>query len=207
MTVTEITDVSKSRKRITLDEGQSFVLYAGELRTYQLKEGGEISKESLCEIMETVLPKRAKLRAMNLLKARAYTEKQLTDKLKSGGYPTEVIDSAVAYVASYGYLNDRQYAADYIEYRKEYKTKTAICSALMQKGISKELIDEVWEENAGEEAQILERNQILAWAEKKHFEPEKASFEEKQKFMAFLYRKGFKFETIRSVLSLDITSI
>lgn len=207
MLVTKITELSKSRKKITVDEYQSFVLYAGEIRAYHLKEGEEIPTELWHEIMETVLPKRAKLRAMNLLKGRAYTEKQLRDKLRDGGYPLEIAENAISYVTSYGYLNDRQYAADYIEYRKESQSRTAIVNGLLKKGIAKEVIADVWEETAGEEAKELEQKQILTWIRKKNFNPESASFEEKQKFSAFLYRKGFKIEAIRSVLSLDITTI
>lgn len=207
MTITKITELSKSRKKVTVDEDQSFVLYAGEIRTYHLKEGEELPTEIWNEIMETVLPKRAKLRAMNLLKARAYTEKQLRDKLRDGGYPSEITDIAISYVSSFGYLSDRQYAADYIEYRKESQSRTAVFNGLLRKGIAKEVIESVWEETAGEEAKELEQKQVLAWMQKKKLNPETASFEEKQKFSAFLYRKGFKIEAIRSALSLDITSI
>ena len=115
MTVTKITEISKSKLKITIDEEFAFVLYKGELHHYRLQEGEEISDEVYSEIMEEILPKRAKLRAMNLLKARAYTVKQLTDKLREGGYPESIIEDAISYVISYGYLNDRFYAADYIE--------------------------------------------------------------------------------------------
>ena len=74
--VVQIGESARSRVRIVLDDGLSFVLYKGELRRYHLCEGQEIAQEVYKEIMEEVLPKRAKLRAMNLLKARAYTEKQ-----------------------------------------------------------------------------------------------------------------------------------
>ena len=56
--------------------------------------------------MKDVLLKRAKLRCMNLLKSRDYTEYQLRMKLRQGVYPEDIIDAAVAYVASYGYVND-----------------------------------------------------------------------------------------------------
>lgn len=207
MTVTKITEISKSKLKITIDEEFAFVLYKGELHHYRLQEGEEISDEVYSEIMEEILPKRAKLRAMNLLKARAYTEKQLTDKLREGGYPESIIEDAISYVISYGYLNDRFYAADYIEYNKEVRSRTQIFNALIQKGITKEIVEEVWEENVQEEGIDLEQKQILSWMKKKNFDPEKASYEEKQKFSAFLYRKGFQIDAIRCALLLDITSI
>lgn len=207
MTVTKVTEISNSRVQIMIDNEFAFVLYKGELRIYHLKEGEEISEEIYKEIMETVLPKRAKLRAMNLLKSRAYTERQLADKLRNGGYPEEIVKAAIGYVSSFGYLNDRQYAFDYIEYNKESKSRTRIINSLMQKGISKEMIEEIWEENAGEDGKRLEMEQILSLMKKKHFDPSESTYEEKQKFSAFLYRKGFQIDTIRCALSLDITSI
>lgn len=207
MTVTKITEISKSKLKITIDEEFAFVLYKGELHHYRLQEGEEISDEVYSEIMEEILPKRAKLRAMNLLKARAYTVKQLTDKLREGGYPESIIEDAISYVISYGYLNDRFYAADYIEYNKETRSRTQIFNSLIQKGIPKEIVEEVWEENVQEEGKDLEQKQILSWMKKKNFDPAMASYEEKQKFSAFLYRKGFQIDVIRCALLLDITLI
>lgn len=207
MMVTRLAEVSKSRMQVVIDEEFAFVLYKGELRLYHLKEGEEISKEAYEEIVEVLLPKRAKLRAMNLLKSKAYTVKQLTDKLKMGGYPEKIIKEAIAYVSSYGYLNDKQYALDYIEYRKESRGKTKIFNTLMQKGISKEVIEEAFEETVGDNAMDLEQKQILALLKKKNFDPKEAPFEEKQKIFAYLYRKGFQIDAIRYALSLDITAI
>lgn len=207
MTVTKISEISKSRMQVMIDDEFAFVLYKGELRIYHLKEGEEISEDAYKEIMETVLPKRAKLRAMNLLKSRAYTEKQLEDKLNQGGYPEEIVKDAISYVTSFGYINDRQYAVDFIEYNKEVKSRTWIFNALMRKGIRKEIIEQAWEENAGKDGKSLEYEQIISWIKKKNFNADEATYEEMQKFCAFLYRKGFQADTIRRVLSLDITSI
>lgn len=205
MLVTGITEITKSRSRIEIDYAFAFVLYKGELRIYGIEEGCEISEKAYAEIMEQVLPKRAKLRAMNLLKQRSYTRYTLAEKLRQGGYPEQIIKEALDYVESFHYIDDRQYALYYMEYNKERKSKRRIFQDLMQKGIPESLLQDVWEESAGEDAQKLAREQILAWAKKKNFSPETADFGQKQKMMAFLYRKGFQVEDIRSVLLLDIT--
>ena len=70
MTVTAIREITKSRVLVSVDETFAFVLYKGELRSYGLKEGQEITEEAYRDIMENLLPRRAKLRAMNLLKNR-----------------------------------------------------------------------------------------------------------------------------------------
>lgn len=203
MTVTGLTEISKSRVRVTVDNEFAFVLYKGELRIYRLEEGTELSPEIYSEITKQLLPKRAKKRAMYLLKSRAYTRKQLYDKLKGAEYPEEAIAEALSYVSSFGYVDDGQYARDFIGYHRETKSRNSIFSALLRKGIPRDMIEEAWQELSGEDTEP-ERRQILAWIRKKNFSPESATYEEKQKFCAFLYRKGFQIDVIRSVLSLDI---
>ena len=207
MTVTGITEISKSKVKIMIDYEFAFVLYKGELRSYHIKEGQEITQETYDTLMKEVLSKRAKLRAMHLLKARSYTEKTLTDKLAEGGYPFQVIEDAIAYVKSFGYIDDRQYAIDFIEYNKECKSRSKIINTLINKGIAGEIIEESWHYVMAGEERNLEREQILVWMKKKNFNPSEADFGEKQKFSAFLYRKGFQIDNIRDALSLDITSI
>ncbi|MGN1146672.1 MAG: regulatory protein RecX, partial [Acetatifactor sp.] len=64
MIVTQIVEMSKTRSKIYIDQEFAFVLYKGELRLYHICEGQEIAWEDYRTIMEEVLPKRAKLRAM-----------------------------------------------------------------------------------------------------------------------------------------------
>ena len=91
MTVTGITEVSNARVQIAINGEAAFTMYKGEVRSFHLKEGEDIPEEVYREIMETILPKRAIKRAMNLLKVKAYTVKQLTDKLKNSGYHEKIL--------------------------------------------------------------------------------------------------------------------
>lgn len=207
MTVTGIKEITTSRIKIEIDDGFAFVLYKGEMRVYGIKEGQEIAEADYQKIMTQVLPKRAKLRVMNLLKSRSYTALQLREKLEMGGYPEQIIEEAIDYVAAFGYIDDSQYAVDFIEYNKASKSKNWIFMDLHRKGISQALVQEAWENVVGNDGQGLEEEQIACLLNKKHFHAQTASIKEKQKIMAFLYRKGFSNESIRSALSLDITSI
>lgn len=205
--ITRIEELDKKRVRIFIDGEFAFVLYKGELRRYQLEEGKEIETAEYKEIIGEVLPKRAKLRSMNLLKTRAYTECQLRDKLHQGEYPEDIIEEAVLYVKSFGYINDRQYAQDFAVYHMENKSRRRIEQDLAAKGISRELIREVMEELAENGEQPDETAMAKELLRKKNFNPQIATNKEKQKLSAFLYRKGFQTDTIRSVLLLDISSI
>ena len=82
MTVTKIEAVSNSKNRykVYVEEQFAFVLYKGELSRYQLTEGCEIKEDIFQEIIEQVIVKRAKLRALHLLNTMGRTESQLRQR-------------------------------------------------------------------------------------------------------------------------------
>lgn len=203
MIVTEIEEISKSRCKIFLDGEFAFALYKGELSAYQIKKGKEIAKEAYCELTTQVLPKRAKLRAMNLLKTRAYTEAELRKKLRQGFYAENFIQEALDYVKSYGYVDDLAYAMEFIRYRAESLSKKQIQNKLLQKGIAQEIVGNAFFECEKEGTFIAEIQQIRAYLEKKQYCPEQCDYKEKQKLLAALYRKGFSINSINQVMKSD----
>lgn len=187
MVVTQIVGITASRSKVYLDEEFAFVLYKGELRHYKITQGGEVSGEVFDEICNLILPKRAKLRGMALLKNRPYTKKQMEDKLRQGFYPEQVIREAVSYLEAYGYINDAQYAQDYIEYHKESKSRRRLEQDLMRKGIEKQQIEAAfsdWEDQGGEAA---EADQIADWIRKRSYDVHTTDLKEKQKMAAFCF--------------------
>ena len=97
----------------------AFVLYKGELRLFHVKVGEELTEKAYRQIIDELLPKRAKSRAMNLLKDRDYTVSQLREKLVQGFYPEEAIEEAITYVESFHYLDDLRYAGNYIAFHAD----------------------------------------------------------------------------------------
>ena len=201
MIVTRIEELSRSRSRIYVDDSFAFVLYKGELHLYGIREGEELSRETFRKITEEVLGQRATRRCMELLKSRPYTEKQLRDKLIQGEYPASCIEKALAYVKSYGYVDDARYVQAYIISAQEKKSRRAMEADLLRRGVDAELIREAFlrQEEQGE----LEDEEELArrWLKKRRFDAQNADRATIQKTAAFLYRKGIGAETIRKVLS------
>lgn len=206
MLVTQISEASKSRSRVYLDGQFAFVLYKGELRQFQIKENQEISDESYRQIMTQILPKRAKLRSMNLLQSRDYTRKQLEDKLRRGDYPEECIEEAIAYVESCGYIDDRRYARDFIEYHIQTKSRTRIETDLMRKGIAKDIIQGVFDELGSMGVEQDESKMICDLLRKKKYCADTATKQEQQKIYGFLFRRGFSAEAIMKALSCGFSS-
>lgn len=207
MTVTQVTAVSQSRCRIYLDEQFAFILYKGELRRLQIREGQELSDESYRYIMSELLPQRAKARSMNLLQARDYTRRQLEDKLKRGEYPQACIDEALADMEAYGYLDDERYAKDYITYHIQDRSRSRIEMDLMKKGIGRETVRKAFEELEEMGVEQEEMELVLNLLKKKKYCADTATKQEQQRMYGFLYRKGFHADIINRALLLDITSI
>ena len=198
MTVSRIEPVSKTRYKVFIDGQFAFALYKGELSRYHIVDGSEID-ENVYQILYKDNVKRAKLRAMHLLSDMGRTESQLRTKLLQGGYPQKIVDEAITYVKSFGYINDREYARNFVESRKEKKSRKEIYAALCQKGLDSELIKEALDEcYAGEDS----LQAIKALLRKKGYNPGNADLKENQKRIGYLVRRGFQYEDIRKVVNL-----
>ncbi len=67
MVVTKVEMLTKIKYKVYLDEEFAFVLYKGELSHYRIVEGTLLEEDTVQEILQKVICKRAKLRAMHLL--------------------------------------------------------------------------------------------------------------------------------------------
>ena len=199
MTVTKIEPMTKTRYKVYLDGQFAFVLYKGELSRYHIEEETELEDAAYAVITKLVL-KRAKLRAMHLLNDMGRTESQLRTKLLQGGYTENITEEAIQYVKSFGYINDLEYARNYILGRKSSKSKWEIYAGLGQKGLSGEIISQAMEE-CYEEDDVAEA--ILSLMKKRRFDPENADEQSRQKMIGYLARKGFGYSDIQHVM-LDI---
>lgn len=200
MIVTKLTPVTKSKYKVFLDDEFAFVLYKGELSRYEIIEGKEISQNVIEVIKKEVLEKRAKLRAMHILERADRTEEELRTKLQQDLYPNEIVDCAMKYVKSFGYIGDRSYARRFVESKQRTKSKREIKLLLQQKGISNELISEAVD-NCYEE--VDEKETIRKLVEKKHFSADTATAQEKKRMFDYLLRKGFRYDDIRQVIQVS----
>lgn len=200
MTVTKIEAVTKTRYKVYLDYKFAFVLYKGELSRYGITADREISDDIYNKILNEVIVKRAKLRALHILNTMGRTESQLRQKLKQNDYSDDIIDEAVRYVKSFGYINDKEYARSFILSRKDKKSKKELKMLLGQKGVSAEIIEEVFEEEYDSETA---KEAIMEILRKRKYDLQNSDLKEKHKMMGYLTRKGFNYEDIRQVLQVS----
>lgn len=196
--VESLEPLSGGRYRVCLENGVSFPLYKKELEEFGICEGEPLAPECERQILEELLPKRAKLCAMNYLQHMDRTEQQLRRKLSDLSYPDDIAEQAVAYVKSYHYIDDVRYAANYIECRKETKSIRGLAQELYQRGVSQEDVQEALQQTEIPD----EEQQIRGWLEKKHYSEEEADRSETERMIRFLLRKGYQLSAIRRVMHI-----
>ena len=195
MIVTKLEKVDKKKTKVFLDEEYAFILYPQDLRLYKIEEDMEVSEELYCRIMAETIIRRAKQKAMALLKRSDRTEKELYIKLKQNEYPEEAIEEAISYVMKYGYIDDERYLENYVFYKKGSKSMRIMELELQQKGLSKEQIRKQLEREEFNDEEAIQKA-----IRKKVGTQTELSYEETQKVAAYLYRKGFREDDIRKYL-------
>ncbi len=197
--ITSITQKTKEKIRLLLDNGEVWILYTGELRALHLQEGDTLPEQAYEHIRREVLLKRAKKRAMHLLERMDRTREQLRRKLLEGEYPPDLVEEALEYVSSYHYLDDARYADTYVRIHGDLKSSGRLRMELLHKGIASELIDRALEAQEGERD---EEAMIRALMEKRHFDPETSDVSQRRRMYAYLQRRGFRSTDISRLLHI-----
>lgn len=188
---------ARGRVRLILDDGESFVLSSSKALRLGMEEGEDLSEETYGEILQS-LHKACMQRCGILLGSRDYSEQRMREKLRDAGYPGSVVDNAVEKLRKAGYLDDRRFAQSYVRSHMRDRSRLRIMRDLAEKGISEPVIEEAFAA-LGEEENVddAQKEQVLRLLRKRGFDPGAASYEERQKTMAFLHRKGYPADLIR----------
>lgn len=199
MIVTDIVRTDKKKSLIYIDYEKAFSLYNSEIKRLGIETDTELDIVSYNEIMNDILPKRCRERAVYILKDSDKSEFILRDKLSKGGYPAIIIDKVIADFKEYKYVDDERYAKNYVKYNISSKSKSRIINELYAKGISKTLISRAFDEYEDENI-----NEVQYELVKKEFLKKKYDFLEDDKkllnkIIASLMRKGFKYDDIMQV--------
>ena len=198
MKVDKIEALDKRKSKVYLDGDFAFVLYNGELRRYRIEEGGFLEEDVYEEILHDVIFRRARERALYLLKSSAKTEAEIRQKLKSGFCPQEAIEETVRFLERYHYLDDREYARNYVELYGKKKSRAEVTQSLMRKGIDRQVIKELCEESPPDT-----EASIQAVLKKRGYYGQQADPQKQRKTVAYLMRRGFSWEEIRKAMELS----
>lgn len=194
MIISRLEEIGKKQVRLFFDEEKYCLLYHNEIRRLGLREQEEVDQKVFAEL-NALLLHRAKLKAMSLLKYQDRTKKELKERLARLEFPEFIIEDAVSYVESFGYINDEAYIRRYMEYKAPSKSRLQIQRELQQKGVSIQLLESVWEEYEYQEEDILEEQ-----LQKRIRQKGPVTDGNFQKNYGYFTRKGFSSNLILNLL-------
>ena len=202
MEIVKIEPLSKTKLRLTAQDGRTLLVTRRDAALCGLPAVATFSvSEQTWEALREAQRTAVLHRCGDLLSGRDYTSAKLRGKLAADGYPQEAVDYAVAAMEEAHYLDDKRYAQTYIRYHLRDKSRLRMKQDLTARGVPAEVIAAALEEAADEEdLDGCEAAQIQALLEKKRFDSENATWQECQKMMAFLCRRGFSQDTVRRVM-------
>lgn len=185
MIITKLDKVGTKQVRLFFDEEKYCLLHYNEVRRLGFHEKDEVGQKEFEELNKLLLH-RAKLKAMSLLKYQDRTRKELKDRLMRAEFPEFITEGAIAYVESFGYINDEEYVRRYMEYKAGTKSRIQIKMDLRKKGIGTEILERIFDEYEYEEDDVLEEQ-----VQKRIRQKGSVTKENFQKYYGYFARKGF----------------
>ncbi|MDD5088272.1 MAG: regulatory protein RecX [bacterium] len=138
--------------------------------------------------------------AVKLLASRPYSEKKLREKLSTRGYESSEIGLALKRLRDERLLDDRRYAEEFVRARLSLRPRAAavLVRELRQRGIAGPLAKSVADELAPRDSDMELARELIRRKQPsyKNLDPETRH----RRLSGLLARRGFSFDTIRSVL-------
>jgi len=209
ITLVESQKNNPRRFNIYLDGQFAFGADEDTIVDFRLVAGKEISKEILDKLLKEVEVGKLMERMYGLFNVRLRSEREVRNYLKQLSFKRKlkereeiseiVVENLIEKLKRKGLINDAEFALKWTESRRRSKRKgiNVIKQELFQKGISRDIIEEIIsnkdiesEEKLAEEAlqKRMKRLETLS------------SVEFKKKATEFLIRRGFEFSLVKDVV-------
>jgi len=206
ITKIEIQKKNKERVNLFLDGEYAFSLSVELVYKEGLKTKDEIDSQKLKVLAEHESLIRCKNSALRIIEKSYKTEKEVRDKLILKGYEENSINKSIEFLKEYNFVNDSNYTKAFISDKLKSQGSQKIKYTLIQKGISKESIDEELS-NLNKEN---EKNVALNIAKKKLNiikNKENDNYKISGKLYRYLISKGYGYdvtnEVVKEIMSLD----
>ncbi len=163
--------------------------------SYSLQEG-EMEDERYKEFLKENDRQNAKAYLYSMISRKARTVKEARDRLYEKGFHKDAVDYAIETVSSYGYLNDEEYAKNFVETSSRNKGGYRLKREMQLKGVSEENIasalTELDENEEYESAKLLAKKYLKG----KNWEEEKV----REKIFRYLVSRGYSYDTVKNVI-------
>lgn len=201
ITKIEVQKKCKDRYNIFIDSVFRFGLDEGVVARLGLYEKKEINEKEIEQIEKEEVVAKAFNVAVNFLKTRERSKKEIRDKLKIKEYSESVIEKVLAKLENLDLLNDKRFAEMFVRDRMKLKPKgkKVLSIELAQKGIDRDIIEEVLQELMSGDEEIELAKKVFEKAEKKYSGLEKNL--RRDKIIKYLLGKGFSYNIVEKIFN------
>ena len=187
----------ENRVNVFVDGKFVFSLDISQVVDFKLKVGQEISKEELSELEKASEFGKLYQRTLEWVLIRPRSERETYDYLKKKTFEKRLdenyIGSIIEKLEDKKYLDDLKFAEWYVENRfvKKGVSRRRLEVELVKKGISREIINQVFSESErNDETEILKKKK-----------KKRAKYDD-EKLIQYLVRQGFPYELVRDLVQI-----
>lgn len=183
--------------KVSFEDENELLLNYETFEKYKISLDSDFTLNEVLEMKYFSDIERAKLKAIKFVLGKFKTKMEVRKKLNKE-FDNDIIDEVLNFLEKNSYVDDRNYAIYFIEDKQKLNGygKNKIKSLLIQKGISKQIIDEFIfdEDNEFENALKMGIKKLNL------LKNEENRFKKKQKIINYLAYRGFSFDIIQKVL-------
>lgn len=203
MIITKIEKQKNNNKRysIFIDNEFAFGIDEIDLLYYKLKENEPLDNDKYNYILNKLLLKRAKDKALKYLGYKMRSKKQVEKKLEELEFPPNVINKVIKILEKYNYINDEDFAKAFIKEKMNLKGYGSfkIAYDLKMLGIDNHIFEKyLYDQDFVDED---EKATALLLKKLKGNNIKNIDYKEKQKLYSYLARRGFSYDSINKAFS------
>jgi len=197
LTVTKLEQQKKNPGRVNVYLNGEFAFGISRAVAPWLEEGKEISQHHIKELQTQDKVKGAYQRALNFLTYRNRSEKEIQLNLHKHNVSEDHIQLVIEKLRQNSLVSDQDFAQEWVDNRNRFKPRgrKALSVELYQKGISRQIIDDVLMDLDEEELAMRFARQKLPKIKRL----EKKAFQEK--LYGYLSRRGFSYGISKDIIS------
>jgi regulatory protein len=197
----EIQKQNKNRVNIYLDGSYAFSLDV--MGAAPLRKGQHLTDADIARLRQADEVAQAYESAIRFLGNRPRSSNEVRRKLAGKNTPDAVIEIVITRLEAAGYINDLEFARYWVRNREESRPRGSIAlrAELRERGVPPAIIDEVLAEQDAVPLALRaaeKKVQSLRGTDRQTF---------RRKLSGFLMRRGFDYETVRTVVETLIETL
>lgn len=202
----EITKIEKQKNNdkrysVFINDEFSFGIDEVDLLYYKIQQNSILTEEKYQYIMENLVLKKAKDKALKYLSYKMRAKSEVIKKLQQLDFTQDVIDKVLQFLENYNYVNDDDFAKCYIKDKINVKGYGSLKISYQLKLLG--IHEDIYEKYLYDEHFVNELDKIktLIYKKMKNIDLNNIDYKEKQKLFNYLARRGFSYDNIKSSFS------